>query len=177
MTSKMAELAERVRTRREVSRMEDLHRDNDRLQLELRTVRSELDRDRDERSDLLDALKSSRVQKVVKKKKRRGLLSVLVVGTGAYILGAKAGRERYEEILQGARALRKRVRARTDDDERDAEDDVLVVPATGSDPEMALAQGSGLARSRAAREPNPTTTTTPTPPITPRDGDQKPPLA
>ena len=173
MTSKMAELAERVRTRREVSKMEDLRRDNDRLQLELRTVRSELDRDRDERSDLLDALKSSRVQKVVKKK-RRGLLSVLVVGTGAYILGAKAGRERSGEILEGARALRKRVRVRTDGDERDAEDDVLVVPATGSGSEMALAPGSGLERSRATAS---TATTTPTPPITPRDGDHKPPLA
>ena len=158
MSSKMVEMADRVRTRREVARMEDLHRDNDRLKLELRSVRSELDRDRDERDDLLDALKSSRVQKVVKKK-RRGLLSVLVVGAGAYILGAKAGRERYEAILEGARSFRDRLKDRSGDER----DDVLVVPATGREPEMAHADAPGIDPTRGQA------------PITPRDRDHQPP--
>lgn len=162
MTSKMAELAERVRTRREVSKMEDLDRDNDRLRLELRSVRSELDRDRDERDDLLDALKSSRVQKVVKKK-RRGLLSMLVVGAGAYILGAKAGRERYEAILEGAASFRDRLKGRSDVEPDAATDDVLVVPAS-REPEMAHADGPGVDPTKSQARP-----------ITPRERDHQPP--
>lgn len=163
MTSKVVELAERVRTRRQVARTEDLHRANDRLQLELRTVRSELDRERDERDDLLDALRSSRVQKVVKKN-RRGVLSILVVGTGAYVLGAKAGRERYDAIVAGVRSVRDRVTDRSGL-EPDAADDVLVVPATGREraSEMSFADRSGVEPARGHT------------PIMPRDRDHQPP--
>ena len=74
---------------------------------------SELDHERSEREEMRDLLRAR--PKTVKVRGRRPMLRVVVIGAGAYVLGARAGRERYDESLAWARSLRDRVQDRAGD--------------------------------------------------------------
>ena len=160
MSAKASELGDRIRTRRDAAKMDDLDRDNERLRYELKMLRSELDRDRNEREELLGALASTRVTKVVKK--RRGLIRTLIVGSVAYVVGARAGRDRYDEIMTRLRSLRDRGKARLEQAADDTADDLLVVedrPTAPATPGMSREMGlSGQSPAKPASSP-----------ITPRD--------
>ena len=102
-----------------------LDRDNERLRAQLRSTRQELEQERTVRDELLDALKrgtggtTMKADTVkVKTKRRGGLLRLLVVGGGAYVLGTKAGRERYDQLKGFASGMKDRMRAdaETEDD-------------------------------------------------------------
>jgi hypothetical protein len=83
--------------------MEKLDRDNERLRTEVGVLRGDLDA---ERSSLKDALKGLEARKVtVKESRRPRLFRALVIAGGAYVLGTRDGRERYEQIVRKARSL------------------------------------------------------------------------
>ena len=107
MTSKIDGLTNRMRARMTEARLGNLDRDNARLRGEVAELRSELDHERGERQELRELLRAR--PKTVKIGGRRPLLRVVVIGAGAYVLGARAGRERYDEILAWARSLRERM--------------------------------------------------------------------
>jgi hypothetical protein len=130
---KASTLGNTVRARRDAMKRDALDRDNERLRIEVRALREEVERDRDEREDLLGALKASRVTKVVKR--RRGWVRTLVVGAGAYVLGTKAGRARYDEIVHAIRSLRDRGKERLERSADQEVDDLLVVER-GTTPSM-----------------------------------------
>ncbi len=110
VADRVSDVADRMQTRRLESKRDTLDRDNDRLRTELRTIKQELDRERSARDELIDALKKGegtvKADKVkVKTKKRGGLLRMLIIGGGAYVLGTRAGRVRYEQIKDKAQEV------------------------------------------------------------------------
>ena len=75
-----------------------------RLQHKVETLHNELDREREARRALSDAIGNTG-----RGKRRHGLLRVLVIGGGAYVLGTRAGRERYDQMTGWIRGLRDRM--------------------------------------------------------------------
>jgi hypothetical protein len=122
VADRVTDVADRVQTRRLETKRDTLDRDNERLRTELRITREELDRERGARDDLMGALKKGegtvKADKVkVKTKKRGGFLRLLIVGGGAYVLGTRAGRERYEQIKSWASDMKDRARSGQGEDE------------------------------------------------------------
>lgn len=101
-----------LRDRRRARRIGHLDDENHRLRTELGSARSLLEREREDRLEILDVLKAQ--PKTVVRKKRGGLLRSLIVGGGAYLLGSRAGRERYNEIVGWARRMRDRAKETAD---------------------------------------------------------------
>lgn len=100
-TSKLNEVTSKWKEQIAVTRLDRMDRENDKLRMELDSVRSMLDRERDERDELLGTIKKR--PEVVVKKKKAGFLRLVIVGAGAYIVGTRAGRERYDQITQWAK--------------------------------------------------------------------------
>jgi hypothetical protein len=83
-----------VREQQAEMRAERVTRRNRRLQEQADTLRTELDRERESREELLDLMK-----KEARMGSKGGAMRLIVVGGVAYLLGAKAGRARYEQIM------------------------------------------------------------------------------
>ena len=81
-------------------RLEKLSQQNDDLRDEVDTLRHDLDEERDRSKETLVALSKSR--------RRPGRLKWLVLAGGAYVMGAKAGRARYDQIREWARSIAQR---------------------------------------------------------------------
>jgi regulator of replication initiation timing len=128
LTERMSDIGDRMRERRTTGRMEHLDEENDRLRMELSSLRSMLDRERDDRDEILDALKGK--PQTVVKKKRGGLLRMIVIGGGAYVLGARAGRERYNQLRDWANRMRDRARGTAEDLRDDIDDAVATTSET-----------------------------------------------
>lgn len=77
-------------------RIEKLSRENDSLRSEVSDLRHDLDETRDQSADTIKSLARAR---------RPGRMKWVVLAGGAYVLGAKAGRARYEQIRGWARSL------------------------------------------------------------------------
>jgi cell division septum initiation protein DivIVA len=77
-------------------RVEKLSRENDQLREELEELRHDLDAEHGRTKETLDALS---------KAKRPGRMKWLVLAGGAYVLGAKAGRARYEQMKGWMRSV------------------------------------------------------------------------
>jgi hypothetical protein len=73
-----------------------LERENDRLKVENATLRSQTEREADKIEKLLDSLESANSGPTTHRLRR--LMTLTVAAGGAYMMGAKAGRERYEQI-------------------------------------------------------------------------------
>jgi hypothetical protein len=124
VADRVTDVTDRMQTRRLESKRDSLDRDNERLRTELRSTRHELARERTARDELFDALKrnadgtTTKADTKVKTKRRGGFLRLLIVGGGAYVLGTRAGRERYDQLKGWASGMKDRVRtdAATEDD-------------------------------------------------------------
>jgi hypothetical protein len=81
-------------------RLEKLSQQNDELRDEVDTLRHDLDDERDRSKETMVALSKSR--------RRPGRIKWLVLAGGAYVMGAKAGRARYEQIRDWARSITQR---------------------------------------------------------------------
>jgi len=78
-------------------RVDKLSKENDELREAVDELRRDLDEEHGRSKDTLEALsKSSR---------RPGRMKWLVLAGGAYVLGAKAGRARYEQLRDWARSI------------------------------------------------------------------------
>ena len=110
MDLKASTLSDRWHSMRTAKRAERLDEENDRLRNELRTTRSQLDRERDRQQDILDALNRASERKTkVTAKPRGGLLRLILVGGAAYVFGTKAGRGRYEQIRAWSTSMKDRL--------------------------------------------------------------------
>jgi hypothetical protein len=112
---RLGDVADSLRERRLRMRAEGLDEENREMRTEVRTLREELDRERDARAQMLDALQRMGPSEV-KVARRGGFLRLLAIGGTAYVLGAKAGRERYDEIRRWWTDMRERM-ARTRESE------------------------------------------------------------
>jgi len=101
----------RMRERFMSAKLGNLDRQNDRLRNEVSVLHSQLDHEREEHEELRDALRSKPEVKV----RKTGFFRVLLIGGGAYLLGAHAGRERYDEAVRWGRSLPDRMRRTADD--------------------------------------------------------------
>ena len=126
----MQTMTGRVKERWDGARINSLDRQNMRLRDEVSHLKTRLDDERSETEDLKDALRSS--PKVVKVKKRGGFLRVAVIGGAAYVLGTRAGRERYDQLVEWARTMRSKMERDADEVASDMEDTGSQMSATGS---------------------------------------------
>jgi hypothetical protein len=97
MRQRMADATDRKRERRMEGRLDDLDRENVRLRTEVAQLRNDLDHERSVVGEAMNGLRAKPT--VVKKKRRGGLVRTAIVGGGAYLLGTRAGRERYDQIM------------------------------------------------------------------------------
>lgn len=116
MASRMAErlvtdLGERTRDRMVESRMDKIDRENERLKGEVRALREGLAEERNAFQRAL-AASSKRDTVTIKRPRRFRLLRTAVIGGGAYLLGTRAGRERYDQIVNAMRSTKDGVRGR-----------------------------------------------------------------
>jgi septal ring factor EnvC (AmiA/AmiB activator) len=120
MTERVSDLGDRARERITESRLDKFDRENDRLKHEVRMLREDLREERGSLERALDALKrDEHVTVHTKTPKRRGrLLRTIVIGGGAYVLGTRAGRERYDQIVEKVRSLSASARERATGESR-----------------------------------------------------------
>jgi DNA-binding MarR family transcriptional regulator len=113
LTTRMSDLGDRAKDRMTENRLDKLDRENDRLKHEVRLLRDDLQEERSALQRALDALsRDEHVTVETKAPKRRGRLLSLVAIGGAYLLGAKAGRERYDQVVDKAKSLKSSVAGR-----------------------------------------------------------------
>jgi hypothetical protein len=105
MFDKATEMADGMRDGGAALRERSFDRRQGRLEHKIDALHGELDREREARRALTEAIAG-------RGKRRHGFLRVVMIGAGAYILGARAGHERYEHMAGWVRAARERV-ART----------------------------------------------------------------
>jgi hypothetical protein len=74
-----------------------------RLQNKVESLHNELEREREARRALADAMGTTS-----RGKRRHGFLRLLVIGGGAYILGTRSGRARYDQMTGWVRTVRDR---------------------------------------------------------------------
>jgi hypothetical protein len=100
----------RMRARRMAKRAERLHEENDRLRMQLRVTRSELDHERGLEREMLDVLnKAAEHTTKVTAKSKGGLLQMATVAAVAYVFGTKAGHERYEQMRSWLSEMKQRM--------------------------------------------------------------------
>lgn len=136
MTERVSDLGDRARDRLTESRLDRFDRENDRLKHEVRMLRDDLREERGSLERALAALKrDEHVTVQTKAPKRRGrLLRTIIIGGGAYVLGTRAGRERYDQIVEKVRGLSAPARDRAAGDTRSWESST---PAAGVNPTAA----------------------------------------
>ena len=107
MAERLSDLGDRARERKMETRIDKVDRENDRLKHEVRMLRDDLQEERGALERALDALKrDEHVTVTTKAPKRRGrILKAIAIGGGAYLLGARAGRERYDQVMGKVRDL------------------------------------------------------------------------
>lgn len=121
ITERMSNMRDQLHQRRLEGKRDDAEQENQRLKIESRMLRDELEEDRSELSKLLSALEDGRLSASPSRHRLRRLMSLTLAAGGAYLLGARAGRERYEEIrarcndwMRTGRSTAANVRSRAD---------------------------------------------------------------
>jgi hypothetical protein len=137
----------RVKERWGAARINSLDRQNMRLRDEVSHLKTRLEDERSETEDLKDALRSS--PKVVKVKKRGGFLRVVVIGGAAYVLGTRAGRERYDQLVDWVKSMRSKMERQADEVASDVEDTASQMSG-GVDPTMPTSRSTGPATPRSS---------------------------
>jgi hypothetical protein len=133
----------RVKDRWYAVRMNSLDRRNVRLRDEVSELRTRLEDERSEVEDLKGALRST--PKVVTVKKRGGMLRLAVIGGTAYVLGTRAGRARYDQIVDWLRSMRSKMERSADEAATDVEDSASRMTTTSG---SRMTSGTGRTMSR-----------------------------
>jgi len=94
--TKVRSIGSDMKDRVQDARIDNLSRENDELKVENEVLREEIDGDRKTRDRMMSFL--DRLDVEARPKRRIGLFRLLVIGGAAYVLGAKAGRQRYDQI-------------------------------------------------------------------------------
>jgi hypothetical protein len=106
ITDRMESLGGRARQRMTRTKMDRLDRDNDRLRSQIAVLRDDLHAERDELKEALKAMNHHGATASVKRRRRPRILRTAAIAVGAYVLGTRAGRERYDQLVERARSLR-----------------------------------------------------------------------
>jgi hypothetical protein len=95
-------ITEGIRDERAAMRERSMDWRQRRLQHKVEALHEELDREREARRALTDAMSGGG------RKRSHGLVRILLIGGGAYVLGSRAGRERYDQMTGWVRGIRDR---------------------------------------------------------------------
>jgi len=96
-------ITEGIRDERAAMRERSMDWRQRRLQHKLDAVHDELDREREARRALTDAVSAGS-----RGKRSHGFVRILLIGGAAYVLGTRAGRERYDQMTGWFRGIRDR---------------------------------------------------------------------
>jgi hypothetical protein len=96
--NKLSHMRETARHRMLEAKMDHAESQNEELKRKNRMLLDELERDRSERERVLDLLEKATISAKSPTKRRGRFLRLLIAAGAAYVFGAKAGRERYEQI-------------------------------------------------------------------------------
>lgn len=111
MRERLRGLREEARVKVHEGRMERAERERERLRIENDALRERIEAADEERSRWLDTIEGLSKKSARMRRPHRFRRTLMIVGAAgsAYLMGAKAGRERYEQIRTGWRDLRSRV--------------------------------------------------------------------
>jgi hypothetical protein len=109
ITDRVDRLTESAKGRVAASRRDKLDKDNERLRAEVKLLRDDLQEERASSKQMAKGLKQRRPR----------ILRTMVIAGGAYLLGCKAGRERYEQIVSKVGSALRSVRESVRDDRSD----------------------------------------------------------
>ena len=142
VVERMNDLGDKARERRIESRMDKMDRENERLRGEVKILRDDLHEERGSLQQALEALQKRpepvpKTVKVVKKPRRTTrVVRTAIIGGGAYLLGTRAGRERYDQIMERVRSVKgdmqDRVGQRPTDGGWDSDSSLPSTGATGT---------------------------------------------
>ena len=93
-------ITEGIRDERAAMRERSMDWRQRRLQHKVEALHDELDREREARRALTDAMSAGG-----RNKRSHGLVRILLIGGGAYVLGTRAGRERYDQLTGWIRGI------------------------------------------------------------------------
>ena len=96
VTEKIGSVTNELKAKGKHVRSEKLEESNEKLKRENTLLRQQVEEDGTNRDRMLALL--DRMETTPRKRKRRGWIRTLVVAGAAYVLGTRAGRERYEQI-------------------------------------------------------------------------------
>jgi len=135
MSDAIANMADRLRVERHdvERRMSDGRRR--RLRHKLEATHDELEREREARRALADVLEN-----IEGRRRSRGILRLLIVGGAAYLLGSRAGRERYDAVMRKVGEIRASMQQRMDDMRATAMDTAQRVPDAMTDAARSIKQ-------------------------------------
>ena len=122
LSSKLGEMTSKARAKHARSRQERTSDENRDLRTTVELLRSQLDHEHEDLERLMSIIrdigadpKEIRLDRPsVRGKRRGGWLRLAVFAGGAYVLGAKAGRQRYEQIRRWFDQARGRAREAAD---------------------------------------------------------------
>ena len=79
-------------------KLEDVRHENERLSVENRTLHEETRREQGQLERIMDALESISANGSKRPHRIRRTLTLMVAAGGAYVIGARAGRDRFDQI-------------------------------------------------------------------------------
>jgi hypothetical protein len=114
ITERIGDISNRAQSRLMESRLDKTERENDRLKREVHLLRDDIQEERSALQRALDALKRDDPVVIQADDPTRGgrLIGTIIVIGGAYLLGARAGRERYNDIVERAGRMKETIRER-----------------------------------------------------------------
>jgi hypothetical protein len=147
MSDTIATVADRLRDeRRDMERrMSDGRRR--RLREKLDTTHEELEREREARRALADVLEN-----IEGRRRSRGILRLVIVGGVAYLLGSKAGRERYDAVMRKVGEVRSTMMDRIGGVRSRAMDTAQRVPGAMADAAQAIKTDLGETAQRVGED-------------------------
>jgi hypothetical protein len=111
VAEKIGNVTHDLKSKAQQARSERLDESNEELKHENKLLREQLDEDSADRGRMLAIL--DRMEMTPRKRRRGGWIRTILVASVAYVLGARAGRKRYEQIRASwDRMLNARRRAR-----------------------------------------------------------------
>jgi hypothetical protein len=146
MTDAITSMADRWRgERRDMERrMSDGRRR--RLREKLDNTNEELEREREARRALAEVL-----EKIDHRRRSRGFLRLVIIGGAAYLLGSRAGRERYDQIMAKAGEARQALMQRMDDMRSKAMETAQKVPDAVTEATQSFRTGDQAASSTGSQ--------------------------
>src|SRR5436190_1789725 len=106
VAEKIGSVSNELKAKGKQVRSEKLEQSNDELKRENVLLRQQVEEDNANRDRMLELL--DRMETTPRKRKRGGWIRTLLVAGAAYVLGTRAGRERYEQIRRSWSRLRNR---------------------------------------------------------------------